>query len=87
LIDVLQEVDSGLILSLPLGLSHFELSLGFLLHELVNQLFIGSFISLRLLVVLLKLNNFLAALCSFSFLNVLQGLLLCKGSLQKLLIS
>ena len=36
LIDVLQEVDSGLIFSLPLGLSHFVLSLGFLLHELVN---------------------------------------------------
>ena len=80
LIDVLQEVDSGLLFSLPLGLSHFVLSLGFLLHELVNQLLVGSFVSLRLLVVLLKLNNFLAALGSLGFLNVLQGLLFCKGS-------
>ena len=80
LIDVLQEVDSGLLFSLPLGLSHFILSFGFLLHELVNQFFIRSFISLRLLVVLLKLNDFLAALGSLSFLNVLQGLLFRKGS-------
>jgi hypothetical protein len=50
------------------------------LHELVNQFFIRSFISLRLLVVLLKLNDFLAALGSLSFLNVLQGLLFRKGS-------
>lgn len=87
LIDVLQEVDSGLLFSLPLGLSHFVLSLSFLLHELVNKLFVGCFIGFRLLVVLLKLDDFLAALSSLSFLNVLQGLLFCKGSLQKLLIS
>ena len=40
LINVLQEVDPGLILSLPLGLSHFVLSLGLLLDEFVDQLLI-----------------------------------------------
>ena len=87
LIHVLQEVDSCLFFSLPLGLSHFVLSFGLLLDELIDQLFIGSFIGLRLLVVLLKLNDFLAALGSLCFLNVLEGLLSGEGSLQELLIS
>jgi len=40
LINVLKEVDPGLILSLPLGLSHFVLPLGLLLDELIDQLLI-----------------------------------------------
>jgi hypothetical protein len=57
------------------------------LDEFIHKFLICSFISLRLFVVFLKLNNFLAALGSLGFLNLLEGLLSSKGSFQKLLIS
>lgn len=80
LVHILQEVDSCLFFSLPLSFSHFVLSFGFLLDELIDELFIRCFIGLRLLVVLLKLNDFLAALGSLCFLDVLEGLLSGEGS-------
>ena len=87
LINVLQEVDPGLVLSLPLDLSHFVLSFGLLLNEFVDQFLIRSFIGLRLLVVLLELDDFLAALSSLGLLDVLEGLLSGEGGIEQLLVS
>ena len=44
LINVFQQVNPGLLFSLPLGLSHLVLSLCLLLDELINQFFICFFI-------------------------------------------
>lgn len=44
LINVFQQVNPGLLFSLPLGLSHFVLSLCLLLDELINEFFICFFI-------------------------------------------
>jgi hypothetical protein len=53
LVDVLEQVDSGLLFSLPLSLPHFVLSLCLLLNEFVNELLISSLVTLSFLVVLL----------------------------------
>jgi hypothetical protein len=87
LINVLQEVDPGLLFSLPLGLSHFVLSLGLLLHEFIDQLLVGSFVGLRLLVILLELNDFPAAFSSLSLLNILEGLFSSKSGRKEFLVS
>ena len=76
-----------MLFSLPLGLSHFVLSLSLLLHELIHKLLVRGFVCLSLLVVLLKLNNFLAALSSLCFLDVLQSLLPGESSIEEFFIS
>ena len=45
-VDVLQEVDLGLLFSLPLCVSHLSLSLGFDLYKLINQFFVLGFVVL-----------------------------------------
>ena len=74
LIDVLQEVDSGLLFSLPLGLSHFVLSFGLLLDELINKLLVGFLVGSSLLIVLLELDDLLSSLLLFGILDGGEGL-------------
>lgn len=67
-VHVLQQVDSGLLLAVPLSLSHFVLSLGLGLDEGIHLFFVGMFVLLSLLVVLLELNDFLSSLEPLSLL-------------------
>lgn len=53
LVDIFEQVDSSLLLSLPLSFSHFVLSFGLLLNKFVNKLLISVFVALSFLVVLL----------------------------------
>jgi len=64
LVDILEEIDSGLVLSLPLSIPHFELSFGLLLNDFINHLLIGHFVFSTLLIVALKIEDFLSS-CSF----------------------
>ena len=70
-----------------MGLSHFVLSLGLLLNELIYKLLVRGFICLSLLVVLLKLDDFPAALSSLGILNVLKSLLPSESSIEKFFVS
>ena len=85
-IDVLEQIDSSLLLSLPLGFLHFVLSFSLLLHELIDKFLISLLVSLSLLVILLELNDFLPSLNSLLFFNLLKGSFPGKGSLKNLLI-
>lgn len=67
LIDILEQIDSSLVLSSPLCISHFELSLSFLFDNFINHPFIVSFVIFSLSVVHLEIDNFLSSLCLFSF--------------------
>lgn len=87
LVDILEQVDSGLLLSLPLGLPHFVLSLGLLLHELIDELLVGILVTLSLLVVLLQLDDFLSPLQLLGLLNLSKRFLTSDGCSKELLIS
>jgi len=67
LVDILEQIDPSLVLSLPLSISHFELSLGFLLDNFINHLFVVGFVVFTLFVVDLEVNDFLSSRCFFSF--------------------
>ena len=87
LIDIFKEVDSGLLFSRPLSLSHFILSLSFLLNKFINKFLVSSLVIFGLFVVLLKFHNFLSSLSSFCFLNIFKSLFSSKSSCEKFLIS
>ena len=67
LVDIFEQINSSLVLSCPLCISHFELSLSFLFDNFVNHRFIFSFVIFALSVVDLEVNNFLSSLCFFLF--------------------
>lgn len=87
LIHILEQVDLGLLLSLPLSLAHLILSLSLLLHASINGSLVGSLVTLRLLVVLLQLNDLLSLLLSFHFLEFLQCPLARQVGSEQLLVS
>ena len=87
LIDVFKEVDSSLLFSRPLSLSHFILSFSFLLNKFINKFLVSSLVIFGLFVVLLKFHNFLSSLSSFCFLNIFKSLFSSKSSCEKFLIS
>jgi len=72
LIHVLQKIHTGLIFASPLRLSCIPLFFIFLLSKLVNMAFVGGFIVLDFVVVLLQFLDFSTtgeALCLFKFLH------------------
>lgn len=87
LVDILQEIDPGLFFSLPLCLSHFMLSLSFLLDKFIHQLFVSSLIALSLLIVLLESNNLSSSLSSLLLFDVLEGLFSGESLFKELLVS
>lgn len=67
LVDIFEQVDSGLVFSLPLSISHFELSLGFLGYFFIHSFFESRMFVCWLFVVLLKFLNFISSLHFFGF--------------------
>ena len=62
LINVFEQIYSCLVFSLPLSISHFELSFSLLSNLFINCPFKSCFIVRRLLIICLKLNNFFSSL-------------------------
>lgn len=87
IINILEKVDLSLLLTLPLGLPHFELPFGLLLYILVDHLFVGGFIGLSSLVVALKLNHLFSALRFFSLFRLLHGFFSCECGIKEFLVS
>jgi len=84
---ILKKVDTGLLFSLPLGISHLVLSLSLLLHKFIYKSLVGGLIALGLLIVLLKYNNFISPLSFFGLLKLLHCLFSFDVGSEKNLIS
>lgn len=84
---ILEEVNSSLIFSDPLCLSHLVLSLGFSRDEFIDKFFKSTFISFRFLVIFLELNNFSSSYDFFSFFNISNIFLSFNSSFKKFSIS
>ena len=84
---ILQQINSGLFFSLPLGFSHFILSFCFLLYEFIQHLFINEFITFSFLVMFLKFNDFLSSSKLFSFFNLLYCFFFLEGRFKKFPLS
>ena len=87
LVYILHEIDSGLILSSPLGLSCFPLLNVLVLNELIDHLFIFGFLISDIAVMLLKLDNLIPTSLFFSGLQVLHLLLSGEGCIEQFLVS
>ena len=74
LVHVLQQVDSGLVLTAPLLLTGVPLLLVFVLSELINVSLISLLVILHVVVMLLQLLDFRAASQSLLHLDLLDGL-------------
>jgi len=81
-VHTLEQIDSSLVLSDPLSLSHFVLSLGLLLHEFLDFFLPETFVSLELLVVSLKLDDFPSALLALLLFDISKGLFLGESGFQ-----
>ena len=86
LVDVLHEVDSGLVLPSPLRLSCLPLLDVLILYELIDHLLVLCFLIRNVSVVLLQLDNLVSACLLLSSLNVLHLLLSKQSSVEKILV-
>jgi len=87
MVHVLEQVDSGLLLAIPLSLSHFVLSLGLGLDKGVYFFFVGVLVLLSLLVVLLELNDLLSSLESLRLLQLGESLFPGESIIKEVLVS
>lgn len=87
LVDILQKVDAGLVLTPPLLLTVVPLFFVLLLSQLVDVALVGSFVSFLLVVMLLQLLNLPSAGKSFSILSILHGLFVGKSLVKKNLVA
>ena len=86
-VNILQQINSGLLFSLPLAFSHFILPFGFLLYEYVQHFFVNKLITFRFLVMFLKLNDFLSSSKLFSFFNWLNCFFFLESCFEKFSLS
>jgi len=82
LVDIFEQINSSLVLSCPLCISHFELSLSFLFDNFVNHRFIFSFVIFALSVVDLEVNNFLSSFSSKSIMAYSLSILALRRCLS-----
>jgi len=87
LVDILEQVDAGLILTAPLLLTSVPLSLVLLLSQLLNVALILSLVRLLLLVMRLKSLGLSATLISLLLLDLLDGTLAGNGLFKTHLVS
>lgn len=86
-VDVSQQVNAGLVLTVPLLLTGFPL-LGVLLsNESIDHLLVSLFVLALLLGELLQLNSLGTVAHAFVVLKLLKSLLALKGGVQKLQVS
>lgn len=78
LIDILHQVDPCLVFSSPLLLAGIPLLLVLVLNQFIDVPLVGSFVTLHLVVVLLKLLDLTAARKSFLLLELLDGALVLQ---------
>lgn len=87
LIHILQQIDTSLIFSLPLGIPHFVLSVRLFCNFFVNCLFESCLIVRVLFIVLLQFQDLSSSLSLFSFFKIDQSLFFDEISLKELFIS
>ena len=87
LVHVLEQVDSGLVLTAPLLLTGIPLLLVFVLSELVNVALVSLLVVLHVVVMLLQLLDFCAAGKSFLVLDLLNGLFALESGVKEHLVS
>lgn len=87
LVHVLQQVDSGLVLTAPLLLTGVPLLLVFVLSKLINVSLISLLVILHVVVMLLQLLDFRAASQSLLHLDLLDGLFTLDSGLEEHLVS
>lgn len=87
LVNILKQVDAGLVLTVPLPFALLPLLGVFLRHKLVYHPFVGLFVSLLLRGILLKLNGLPAMRHLFFVFNLLNHSFAFNCSLQKLQVA
>ena len=87
LVHVLEQVDSGLVLTAPLLLTGIPLLLVFVLSELVNVALVSLLVVLHVVVMLLQLLDFCAAGKSLLVLDLLNGLFALESGVKEHLVS
>jgi len=87
LVDLLHEIDAGLILLLPLVLPELPLLLALEPGQVLDQLLLGLLVLGLLVVVLLKIDDFLASTEALFLFHFLDGLLAADGPLEHLFVA
>lgn len=87
LVHVLEQVDSGLVLTAPLLLAGVPLLLVFVLSELINVALVGHLVALHVVVMLLQFLDFRAAGKSLLHLDLLDRLFALESGIKENLVS